>query len=111
MRLATVNQEVCQPIRLVNQMASGGSCVAIFTLRITPTPDSQDVTFSSKANDPHLESWMETAVEKGVREFVEQRERDGRPVGCFHVALTDIRVHPWDSKAIGFMRAAIMAMT
>jgi elongation factor G len=111
MRLATVTHEVRQPIRHVNQMASGGSYVAVFTLRITPSRDSQNVAFSSEASDPHLESWMESAIERGVREFVAQRQRDGRPVGCFHVALTDIRVHLVDSKEIAFMRAAVMAMT
>jgi translation elongation factor EF-G len=111
MRVATLTHEVRQPIRLVNQMASGGSYVAIFTLRITPARDSQVVTFSSEASDPHLESWMESAVERGVSEFVAQRERDGRPVGCFRVALTDIHVHPLDSKEIAFVRAASMAMT
>lgn len=111
MRLATVTHEVRQPIRHVDQMASGGSYVAAFTLRITPACDSQDVTFRSEASDLHLEAWMESAVETGIREFVEQRERDGRPVGCFHVALADIQIHPTDSKETAFMRAAFIAMT
>jgi len=109
MRLATIKHEVCQPIRHINQ--TGGDYVAIFTLRITPAQDSQAVTFTSEASDPHLESWMVSAVERGVREFVAQRERDGRPVGCFHVALTDIWVQPVDSKEIAFVRAAVLAMT
>lgn len=58
MRLATVTHEVRQPIRHVNQMASGGSYVAIFTLRITPVTNSPVLTFSSEASDPHLESWI-----------------------------------------------------
>ena len=111
MRLATVTHEVCQPVQHVTQMASGGSYAAIFTLRITTSRGSQHVTFSSEASDPHLESWMESAVERGVREFVAQRQQDNRPVGYFHVALTNVQVHPTDSKEMAFTRAAVMAMT
>ena len=43
--------------------------------------------------------------------FVVQREREGRPVGCFRVDLIEIHVHPVDSKETAFMRAAYLAMT
>ena len=111
MRLATVTHEILQPIRRVNQMASGGSYVAIFTLRLMPTPGVPGVRFSSEASEPHLDHWMVSAIEQGVREFVAGRERDGRPVGCLDVALVDIHVHPVDSKEHRFTWAAFEAMT
>jgi len=111
MRLATVTHEFQQPIRRINQMASGGSYVAIFTLRLAPVRDVPEVRFSCEASDPHLEPWMVSAIERGVREFVAERERDRRPIGCVHVALVDIRVHPADSKETAFVRAASMAMS
>jgi elongation factor G len=110
MRVATVTHELQQPIRHVNQMASGGSYCAVFTLRLTPVRNVPAVTFSCEATAPHLEPWIAAAVEKGVREFVSARERDGRPVGCLRVSLIDIQIHPADSKEHAFMRAAHMAM-
>ena len=102
-RLATVTHEFQQPIRHVNQMASGGSFVAYFTLRLTPLRDSAEVQFSSEASEPELEPWMASAIERGIRDFVSQRERDGKPVGYVRVALVDIRVHPVDSKESAFI--------
>jgi len=111
MGLATVTHEFLQPIRRLNQMASGGSYVAIFTLRLMPTPGIPEVRFSSEASDPHLEQWMVSAIERGVREFVAERDRDGRPVGCLDVALVEIHVHPIDSKEHRFTWAAFEAMS
>jgi translation elongation factor EF-G len=110
MRIATVTHEFEQPIRHINQMATGGSHVAVFALRLTPSPDFQDVRFNCEASALPLEPWMVSAIERGVREFVRKREHDGKPVGCLHVALVDIQVHPADSKETAFMRAAQMAM-
>jgi hypothetical protein len=109
MRLATLTHEVHQPIRYVNQ--TGGDYFAVFTLRITPACDSEDVRFSCEASDPDLTPGTMSAIERGVREFVAQRQRDGKPVGCFRVAVTEIQIHPVDTREFALAAAAFKALT
>jgi len=111
MRLTTVTHEFEQPIRHINQMASGGSYVAFFTLRLAPSREAPEVQFSNEVSKPEVEAWIVSAIERGIRDFIGQRERDGKPVGYLRVALVDIRVHLLDSKAWAFTQAAFMAMT
>lgn len=105
----TVDREFEQSIQHVNQTSSGGSYVAIFTLRMTPTPDDAEVRFAYVVNDEDAKPWI-PFIEEGVRSFVEQRAAEGRPVGYFSVTLVKIRVHPIDSKGRRFKQAAEIAM-
>jgi hypothetical protein len=91
-------------------MASGGSYVAIFTLRLTPAYDIPDIQFSNEVSEPKVEPWIVASIRKGIDEFARARESKGNRVGCLRVALVDISVHPIDSKESAFMYAAYMAM-
>jgi len=110
MRIATLTQEVRQPIRHVNQMASGGSYVAMFTLRLTPAQDAPDIEFSNEVTQPALEPWIVAAIRKGIEEFVGEYRSEGKHVGRLRIALVEIRVHPIDSKESAFALAAYKAM-
>jgi translation elongation factor EF-G len=109
--IATITHEFLQPIRLVNQLASGGSYVAIFTLRLSPSPQEAEIRFSSEVSVPQVDQWVISSIEKGVREFVGQREREGTPIGYVSVVLVDIDLHPGDSKEAAFIRAGFMALS
>ena len=109
MRIATLTHEVLQPARYVKQMSSL-DCVAMFTLRLTPVPGIRGVRFGNEVCKPELESWIIGAVERGVMEFVSERDQEHKPVGCLAVTLVDIDIHPVDSRETGFMLAAYFAM-
>lgn len=109
-RVTTLTHAIEQSVHHVNQMASGGSFVAIFTLRMTPNPSEPSVKFASTVDDPDLEPWMLQAIERGVFEFAAERARDDQPIGAIDVVLTSIRIHPVDSKDFAFVKAAKKAM-
>ena len=108
MRVATLTQEVRQPIRHVNQ--TGGDYVAIFTLRLTPVRNTPDVCFINELRRPEVELWIVAAIQKGVEIFVSERQAGGAPVGGLRVALVDIDIHPTDSKESAFTYAGYKAM-
>lgn len=54
---------------------------------------------------------LEPAIDRGIREFVREREKEQSPVGCLRVVLADNLVNPVDSKESAFVRAASIAMT
>ena len=109
MRVWTITHEFEQPVRHIDQMSSGGSYVALFTLRLTPTLYEATVHFSSEVTAPSATPWI-PSIERGVREFERQRQEEGRPVGYFRVALVDVDIHELDSKAARFTQAALIAM-
>jgi translation elongation factor EF-G len=109
MSIWTVDRELDQPIRHVNQAMSGGSYVAIFTLRLSPDLDDSAVCFASAVDDPEAVPWI-PYIEEGVRSFADQRARAGRPIGHLRVTLVAIKIHPVDSKPRRFKEAAEMAM-
>ena len=109
-RASTITHEFEQPIRRVCQTSSGGSYVAIFTLRLTPALDDATVRFTSEVTTPEAAPWI-PHIEQGVRDFERQRAQENRPVGYFRVALVDIYVHEIDSKAWRFTEAASIAMS
>jgi elongation factor G len=108
--LAMVTHTFDQPIRYVNQAASGGSYVAILTLRLTPARSISGVEFATAISRPELEPWILSAIEKGVRMFIEEREEERKPIGQLLVTLVDIDIHPIDSRELAFSIAAYRAM-
>lgn len=106
----TVDCEFDQPIRHVNQQASGGSFVAIFTLRMIPTLEDQRVSFLNRVRDEVAIPWI-PFIEEGVRAFQEQRATQQKPIGLLRVELVAIKIHPVDSNPFRFKEAAVMAMS
>jgi translation elongation factor EF-G len=109
MALWTVDCEFDQSIRHANQLMSGGSYVAIFTLRLAPDLDDEAVQFVSTVDDEEAAPWV-PYIEEGVRSFVEKRAQVGGPVGHLRVTLIAITIHPVDSKGWRFKQAAELAM-
>jgi translation elongation factor EF-G len=110
MALWTVDREFDQPIRYVNQTASGGSYFAVFTLRLAPDLDDDAIRFASMVDDREAEPWI-PYIEEGVRSFLERRAQEGCPVGHLRVTLVAITLHPVDSQPYRFRQAAEMAMS
>ena len=106
----TVDCEFDQPIRHVNQNASGGSFVAIFTLRMIPDLEIHLVSFDSRVNDEEAIPWM-SFIEEEVRDFQKQRAIQRKPIGHLRVELVSIRIHPVDSNPFRFKEAALMSMS
>jgi translation elongation factor EF-G len=90
-------------------MRSGGSFVAIFTLRLAPDLDDVAVRFTNAVDDAEVGFWAQF-IEEGVRSFVERRAASGQPVGFLRVTLAAITLHPVDSQPFRFRQAAEMAM-
>ncbi|MCI0737811.1 MAG: hypothetical protein L0Y72_02115 [Gemmataceae bacterium] len=106
----TVAEEIHQPAREVCWTASGGSRFALFTLALAPNPEEAGVQFVNRlASDDDGQPWVQF-VEEGVGEFVEQRRREGKPIGRLCVSLLDLAVHPIDSKPRAYRVAAVKAM-
>ncbi|QEH35091.1 elongation factor G [Aquisphaera giovannonii] len=110
MALWTVDREFDQPIRHACLTASGGSYVAVFTLRLAPDLDDAAVRFVNAVEDPEVGHWA-LHIEEGVRAYVETRAAAGFPVGYLRVTLVEITLHPVDSQPYRFREAAVMAMT
>jgi translation elongation factor EF-G len=110
MAVWTVDHEFDQPIRHINQAMSGGSYVAIFTLRLAPDLDDSAVCFTSTVDDPEAVPWV-PYIEEGVRSFAEQRAQAGCSIGHLRVTLIAVIIHPVDSKPWRFKQAAEMAMS
>jgi translation elongation factor EF-G len=110
MALWTIDHELDQPIRHVNQAASGGSYVAIFTLRLAPDLNDAAVRFASAIDDPEAGPWI-PCIEEGVRAFVGRRAQEGFPIAHLRVTLVAITIHPVDSNPWRFRQAAEMAMS
>jgi translation elongation factor EF-G len=110
MALWTIDHQFDQPIRHVNQAASGGSYVAIFTPRLAPDLNDAAVRFASAIDEPEAEPWI-PCIEEGVRAFVDRRAREGFPMGHLRVTLVAITLHPVDSNPRRLRQAAEMAMS
>ena len=110
MGIWTVDSEFDQSIRHVALNRSGGSFVAIFTLRMIPDLENQTVSFASRVNDNKAIPWI-PFIEEGIRSFQEQRANQGKPIGLLRIELIAITIHPVDSKSYRFKEAAVMAMS
>jgi hypothetical protein len=105
----TVTQEFEQRIRHVNQMASGGSYVAVFALRLVPI-HSPTVEFSSAVDAPDAAPWI-PFIREGVFEFLQQRKKERREIGFLRVVLSEIWINETDCKERRFREAAMLAMS
>lgn len=121
MQLTTVTHEFDQPIRHINQLASGGSYFAVFTLRLTPTPGSHELAFECPIEIPDpFANWptdrpdprpaIVAAIEQGIRQFEDERRKDGKPIGSLKASLVAIAIHPSDIRIYRFAVAAVLAM-
>jgi translation elongation factor EF-G len=110
MAIWTVDREFDQSIRHVQQGMSGGSFVAIFTLRLSPEPGEASVRFANAVEDSAVEYWV-PFIEEGIQSFVEERRASGQPIGYLRVTLVSITLHEVDSKPYRFREAAEMAMS
>lgn len=109
MRIASLTGEIVQPARYVRQTSSADA-VAIFKLRLTPVIGLRGIRFASDALQTEVEPRITAAIERGVTQFVNEREEEGKPVGGLCVKPFDIYVHPVDGRDIGFILAAYFAM-
>jgi hypothetical protein len=106
----TVAHAVERRFRYVNQMASGGSYVAIFNLRVEPHSGPEPVVFSNEADDsPNVQQWVPNIVD-GIRDFAEKELAERIEIMGIKVALTLLIDHPVDAKPRAFRKYAAVAM-
>jgi hypothetical protein len=106
----TVRNAVVQPVRHVNQAASGGSFVAIFTLKVEPDRGQDQILFVNELDVQDAAQHYVPAILRGVHEFAEHRARCLRPIAGVRVSLSDVSLHPVDSKEWAFQRATVLGL-
>jgi hypothetical protein len=78
-------------------MMSGGSFVAIFTLRVEPSDFETPVVEKEVSSDAIDRAFP--CISEGLSAFVVRRNEEGRPVGKFRVLISDVVPHddfkPW----------------
>jgi len=78
-------------------------------LRVEPLPDNEGFEFVSEITGGAVPKQYIPAVEKGVREAMEQGVLAGYPVTGIKVTLDDGSYHPVDSSELAFKLAASLA--
>jgi hypothetical protein len=110
MKELTINSVIEQPIRHTCYTASGASYAAIFTLRLQPERDTNEVMFENLVEDDIPKEWYEPYIEKGVREFIADRAKEKIKIGGIKVSLIEHCYHPIDSQPSAYTKAAKIGM-
>lgn len=109
-RCLTVGAAVERQFRYINQMASGGSYVAIFSFRVEPYRGPEAVVFSNEAEDsPNVQRWVPYILE-GVVDFAKKKNAERVGLMGVNVALTLLRDHLVDAKPWAFRKYAAIAL-
>ncbi|MBW4618091.1 MAG: hypothetical protein KME17_01740 [Cyanosarcina radialis HA8281-LM2] len=88
----------------------GASYAAIFTLRLQPKGDTNEVMFENLVEDDISKEWYEPYIKRGVREFIADRAKENIKIGGIKVSLIEHCFHPIDSQTSACTRAAKIAM-
>jgi hypothetical protein len=110
MKQLTINSVIEQPIRHTCYAASEASYAAIFTFRLQPEGDTNEVMFESLVEDDIPKEWYEPYIQQGVREFIADRAKEKIKIGGIKVSLIEHCYHPIDSQPSDYIKSAKIAM-
>ncbi|HNT75650.1 MAG TPA: elongation factor G [Anaerolineae bacterium] len=94
--------------RYIHQ-AGGAGRFGVVRLEITPLGRGAGITFESRANPMELPDQFIPAIEKGVRDTMEEGELAAYPVTDIAIVVTGGRVHEVDSHRLDFEIAGSLA--
>lgn len=104
----TPDRTITKVVRHANQMMSGGSFVAFFSLVIVPDP-AVAIPIAIQKEDSPASAKAFPSIERGLERFIAWRLEQGRPVSGFRMYVTDVVEHP-DFKEFRFFEATIIAL-
>lgn len=100
----TINAQATSQYRHKKQSGGAGQFGEVY-LRIEPLPRGEGFEFASEVVGGAIPSQFIPAVEKGVREAMQEGPLSGSPIQDIRVVVTDGKYHPVDSKEIAFVTA------